>query len=47
MEAAPSSCYFVAERYRVAGTITVSSSGSYTVVDVGEEFDGSTLTLRI
>jgi len=38
MVAAPSSCDYVAKRYQVAGTITVSASGSYTFVDAGNWF---------
>lgn len=38
MAADPFSCDDSAKRYRVAGTITVSSSGSYTVVDAGNWF---------
>jgi len=38
MGAAPGSCDSAAKRYRVAGTITVSSSGSYRVVDAGNWF---------
>jgi len=38
MSAAPNSCDNSFKRYRVAGTITVSSSGSYRVVDAGNWF---------
>lgn len=38
MAADPSSCDGVAKRYRVAGTVTVSASGSYTFVDAGNWF---------
>lgn len=38
MAADPNSCDGVAKRYRVAGTITVSVSGSYNFVDAGNWF---------
>jgi len=38
MSAAPNSCDSSLKRYRVAGTINVSSSGSYRVVDAGNWF---------
>jgi len=38
MAANPVSCDDVAKRYREAGTITVSSTGNYTVVDAGNWF---------
>jgi hypothetical protein len=38
MGAAPNSCNTAAKRYRVAGTITVSTSGAYRVVDAGNWF---------
>lgn len=38
LSAAPGSCDDTAKRYRVAGTVTVSASGSYRVVDAGNWF---------
>jgi hypothetical protein len=38
MSASPDSCDTAAKRYRVAGTITVSTSGAYRVVDAGNWF---------
>ncbi len=38
MAAAPGSCDDTTKRYRVAGTITVSGSASYTVIDAGNWF---------
>lgn len=39
MAAAPGSCNDSAKRFRVAGSITVSTSGSYTVIDAGHWFE--------
>lgn len=39
MAGAPNSCNDSAKLFRVAGTITVSSQGSYTVVDAGNWFE--------
>ena len=39
MAAAPGSCNNTAKHFRVAGSITVSTSGSYTVVDAGNWFE--------
>ncbi len=38
MAAAPGSCDDIAKRYQVAGTITVSVSASYTLIDAGNWF---------
>ncbi len=46
MAADPASCDNVAKRYRVAGTISVSTSGDYTLVDAGNYFPYDDSVLR-